>query len=368
MRSKLLYIIVIPLLFTCFANGQTEEEAEYANVDTVEIKKDTLTIIGVGDIMLGTDYPSSKYLPPSNECSPLLENVKNYLLDADVTFGNLEGVFAADKGIAKNCNNPDQCYVFRMPVKYVDCIVDAGFDLLSVANNHVNDFGYEGRKNTSKILEEAGLAFSGFRGKPYTIFEDKGIKYGLCAFAPHSGTEDSRKIKEVVAVVANLDTLVDILIVSFHAGAEGKNHQNVTREKEFFFGYDRGNVYEFSHVVIDAGADIVFGHGPHVTRAIEVYNKKLICYSLGNFCTYRRFNLTGPNGYAPIMKVFVNQEGAFLKGEIIPVYQDKQIGGTKFDYQKRAIRKIKELTDADFPDHNLQINDDGIITVKKIIK
>ena len=66
---------------------------------------------------------------------------------------------------------------------------------------------------------------------------------------------------------------------------------------------NRGSVYRFAHEVVDAGADVVFGHGPHVTRALEFYRDRLICYSLGNFATYRRFNLSGPNGIAPIVKV-----------------------------------------------------------------
>ena len=119
-----------------------------------------------------------------------------------------------------------------------------------------------------------------------------------------------------------LDDSCDIVIVSFHGGAEGADYQNVTRETETFYGENRGNVYEFSHRMIDAGADIVFGHGPHVTRAIEVYKDRFIAYSLGNFCTYRRFNLTGPNGFAPLLRVKTDTFGKFVEADIIPVYQD----------------------------------------------
>jgi hypothetical protein len=251
-----------------------------------------------------------------------------------------------------------------MPVNYVECIKNAGFDLISVANNHVNDFGYKGIQNTAKILTEAEIAFSGFRQYPYTIFEQDSIKYGFCSFAPHSGTVDLRNIEKAVEIVTMLDTMADIVIVSFHGGAEGKSHQHVTKETEYFYDYDRGNVYEFSHAVVDAGADVIFGHGPHVTRAIEVYKERLICYSLGNFCTYRRFNLSGPNGYAPMMKVYTNKSGEFLKGEIIPVFQSGD-GITRIDVQKRAIKKIQELTTLDFPEKNLIINNNGTVLLKE---
>ena len=111
-----------------------------------------------------------------------------------------------------------------------------------------------------------------------------------------------------------------------------------------------------------AGADIVFGHGPHVTRAIEIYRDRFIIYSLGNFCTYRRFNLRGPNGIAPIIKVQLTPGGRFLKGEIIPVHQPGS-GGASLDSQKRAISKLQELSTLDFPEVPLNIDPEGLITI-----
>ena len=332
--------------------------------DTNSIIQDTITIIGVGDIMLGTDYPSAKYLPPSGQCNMLLANVMPLLRDADITFGNMEGVLAGEHGKAKNCKNPDQCYVFRMPEQFVNCLAEADFDLLSVANNHVNDFGYEGRKNTSKVLDEAGLSFAGFIDKPYTIIEKGGKKYGFAAFAPHSGTNNLLDIKKAVELISYLDSVTDIVIVSFHAGAEGKDHQHVTRETEYFYGNSRGNVYDFAHRAIDAGADVLFGHGPHVTRAVEVYKNRFIAYSLGNFCTYSRFNLSGPNGIAPLIKVFTDTTGNFLQALITPVYQEGE-GIPHVDPNIRAVKKIQELTATDFPNQNLIIEDTGLIYIKQ---
>ena len=81
------------------------------------------------------------------------------------------------------------------------------------------------------------------------------------------------------------------------------SYTRVTRQKETFYGENRGNVYEFAHTAIDNGADIVLGHGPHVTRAVEVYKGKFIAYSMGNFNTYGRFSLAGPNGIAPLLDI-----------------------------------------------------------------
>ncbi|KAB2913620.1 MAG: CapA family protein [Bacteroidetes bacterium] len=339
-----------------------------AQVETYPTSHDTslrvVTVIGVGDMMLGTNYPSEKHLPP-NDGKNLLDSVREILLDADITFGNLEGTLAGDKGKVKKCSNPKVCYAFRSPVHYAKYYKEAGFDLLSIANNHSGDFGAEGREITMTTLEEYGIQYAGLLSCPTTVIEKDGVKYGLAAFAPNSGTVSIKDIEGAKAIVAALDSLCDILIVSFHGGGEGRDRQHVTRDTEMFIGENRGNVYEFSHAVIDAGADIVFGHGPHVTRAMELYNNRLICYSLGNFATYDRFSLTAESGVAPIVKVTTDTKGNFIGAKITPIKQMGE-GIPVIDTEKQwALKLIQELTKADFPETPLLIGDDGEVVKKQ---
>jgi len=329
-------------------------ESVSLQVDTPE----TFTIIGVGDMMLGTDYPSAGYLP-ANDGKDLLSEVEDLLRGADVTFGNLEGTIINEGGKPKRCNNPDACYVFRSPEHYGRHFAEAGFDLLSLANNHSGDFGAEGRRRTKAVLDELNIRYAGLASTDETaVYEKDGIRYGFCAFAPNSGTCDVRNISRAKQIVSSLADRSDIVIVSFHGGAEGAKHQHVTRKTETYYGENRGNVYEFAHAVVDAGADIVFGHGPHVTRAAELYKDRFIIYSLGNFCTYGRFNLRGAAGIAPLIRLEVDKSGVFLRGEAIPVYQQKT-HGPKVDPQKRAVQKLIDLTKADFPETNLKIDPSG---------
>ena len=320
--------------------------------------KDSICIIGTGDIMLGTSYPSSTYLPPGADCSPLLAPVHHILQSGDLLFGNLEGVFCSEGGNPKRCRDTTSCYVFRMPDHFVDCLLDAGYDVLSVANNHVNDFGVEGRRSTAKLLDSVGIAYAGFVSHPWTVFSKDGLTYGFAAFAPNKGTMDLKDYRGAVRITAMLDSLADVVIISFHGGGEGREHQHVVKGDEIYLGYNRGSVYRFAHDVVDAGADVVFGHGPHVTRAMELYRDRLICYSLGNFATYRRFNLSGPNGIAPIVKLWVDRGGRFLSGKVEPVFQPGQ-GGPRPDPRNRAVKKIIELNRADFPDQSLIVDPDG---------
>ena len=322
-----------------------------------------VTIIGVGDMMLGTNYPSKSYLP-ANGGDDLLRDVNPILQNADVTFGNLEGVMFDGTGTAKRCRDMSKCYVFRSPASYVKHFANAGFDVVSLANNHSGDFGLAGRKGTKAVLRNAGIAYAGLAGTDETaIFERNGTTFGFAAFAPNSGTCDVRNIVRAKEIVASLDDKCDIVIVSFHGGAEGSSHQHVPKKTETYLGENRGNVYKFAHAAIDAGADVVFGHGPHVTRSIELYNDRFISYSLGNFCTYGRFNLRGAAGIAPIIKITTNKNGAFVSGEITPTYQQKT-HGPKIDSQKRVITKLKELTAIDFPDSKIDITSDGRIVKK----
>ncbi|MEQ8241858.1 CapA family protein [Fulvivirga sp.] len=333
--------------------------------DSVEIKvyrllKDTVSIIGVGDIMMGTNYPDATYLPANNG-KDLWSDVNGVLKDADVTFGNLEGVILDKGGDAKYCKDPKICYIFRSPERLMSNIVDAGFDVMSTANNHAGDFGESGRKNTMKVLDSLKINHAGQLRQPYTTFMIDGMKYGFAAFAPNTGTVSINDLNNAKEIITHLDSISDIVIVSFHGGAEGSNYQNVLRKNEYFYGENRGDVYKFAHTVIDAGADVVFGHGPHVTRAVEVYKKRFIAYSLGNFCTYARFNLRGDNGLAPIIKVSTNATGEFLFADITPIIQLGS-GGPSIDSQKRVIRKIIELTKKDFPEVPVNIDESGRIT------
>lgn len=332
--------------------------ADVALADTLQTLRDTVSIIGVGDIMMGTSYPEDK-LPPDNGAH-LLRDVEHILQDADVTFGNLEGTLLNSGGTPKTCKDPKVCYVFRTPVKYVSNLTRAGFDLMSLANNHAGDFGEAGRQSSMRTLDSVGIRHAGQLAQKFTIFEKDSVKYGLVAFAPNSGCVQLNDIDGAKALVMKLDSLVDIIIVSFHGGAEGAQYQNVPRTHEIFHGEDRGDVYAFAHMLIDAGADVIFGHGPHVTRAIEVYKERFITYSMGNFCTYRGISVNGVNGIAPIIKVYTDRQGKFYQGRIIPTYQTYATG-VRIDPMNQVIKTIQELTKKDFPESRIHIAENGLI-------
>ena len=184
-----IYIIFTFLLLCSFSvknpySNYSTHFIQFNQNDTL-MKKDTINLIAVGDIMMGTNFPNKSYLP-NNDGADIFNNVVSFLNKGDITFGNLEGVIG-NGGVPKSCNNPKYCYTFRMPEHYISYIKNAGFDLLSIANNHANDFGLDGRKKTASVLKTAGINFAGSLEKPYVIFTKKNIKYGFLSAAPNSG-------------------------------------------------------------------------------------------------------------------------------------------------------------------------------------
>lgn len=364
MDTRLIFsFIVFMAIVAC--NTPTESKQTTEN-DTDSLnnsanRKEAVTVIGVGDIMPGTNYPTKEYLAPNDDAYAMFADVAEILRDADITFGNLEGCYLDSGEVVKKCDDPALCYAFRTPTRYFPAVVDAGFDMFSLSNNHVGDFGNPGRESTMTLIEEAGLIHAGLLTHPTGIIERDGIKYGLCAFSPINETcrIEEEYYDEAIKIVSELDKKVDIVIVSMHGGGEGNSQEHVTKETEIFYDEDRGNVYEFARKMIDAGGDIVFGHGPHVTRAVDIYKDRFIAYSLGNFCTYGRFNLKGPSGIAPIVKVYTTPEGEFLKAEVTSIYQAKT-HGPKVDPENKAWKRMIELTKEDIPEAQIKFENNVI--------
>jgi poly-gamma-glutamate capsule biosynthesis protein CapA/YwtB (metallophosphatase superfamily) len=357
----LIITVLIAFSFSGFRKNESLIDNELKVKGLTERKKfnftdSVISIVAVGDIMMGTNYPSESYLPPKDVF--LLNPVSEILSQADLTFGNLEGTILNSGGTPKKCSDPSLCYAFRQPEYFVQQLKNAGFDFMSVANNHMGDFGDIGRLNTCKVLRSNGIRYAGLISCPWDTLTYNGLKIGLTAFAPNSGCLSLNDDKLIVQTVKKLSELCDIVIFSFHGGAEGSSKTHITRSDELFLGENRGNVYRIARLAIDAGADLVLGHGPHVTRAIDYYKGRFITYSMGNFCTYGRFNLSGVSGIAPIFKINVKRDGSFISGKITSIKQLGE-GGPSLDESQGALEQIKNLTKIDLPELNVSFNSVG---------
>ncbi len=326
----------------------------------VKPASDTLCIAAVGDIMLGTSYPNNTTLPPDSARNSF-KAVEKDLQQADLTFGNLEGTLLDNGKAALYKKKHATAYFFRMPTRYVKVLKNAGFDVVSLANNHSGDFGEQGRLSTAKTLDSAGIQYGGLLSHPTSVFKLNGVTYGFCAFAPNANTLPIMDLKYATRVISDLKKQADIVIVSFHGGGEGPAFEHVPFKCESFLQQKRGDVHAFAHNAIDAGADLVFGNGPHVNRAMERYKDRLIAYSLGNFCTYKSVSVDGVCGLSPLLKVYINKKGEFLNGQIIALKQT-HLYGLQRDGLNKVIARIQKLTKTDFPASGLNIAGNGKVT------
>jgi poly-gamma-glutamate capsule biosynthesis protein CapA/YwtB (metallophosphatase superfamily) len=317
-----------------------------------------LTLAAVGDVMLGTDFPQN--ILPDDDGVGFLAAVTPLLSQADVTFGNLEGVLQDGGEPVKQCKDTRVCFLFRTPTRYAQYLANAGFDVMSLANNHARDFGEDGRSSTMAALDAVGIRHSGREGTVASWIAN-GRRVALVAFAPNVGSNSLNDPQIGLPLVRQLAATHDIVIVSFHGGAEGNGAEVLPFAREIFAGEDRGNVVEFAHAMVDAGADLVIGHGPHVVRPLELYRDRLIAYSLGNFATYYGISVEGIRGIAPVLLCQLDDDGRFVSGRVEPTVQIRPAGPAP-DPSRAVIALLRELTQAAFPEGLLEISADGELT------
>ncbi len=294
---------------------------------------------------MGSNYPV--YALPADGGDWLFAEAASVLRDADITFGNLEGTLTTARISTKDVST-GRAYAFRSPPEYAANLRTAGFDVMSLANNHSWDFGTEGLLGTQQALRDQGIQFAG-KDTDVATFRIGGATVALIAADTTPGPRNINVPGPLLQEIATLSTQYDIVIVSIHAGAEGSSALHTRNTTEYFLGENRGNVVSFAHQAVDRGADLILGHGPHVPRALEVYDDRLIAYSLGNFCNYIYFNLTGPMGFAPILEVRLAADGRFLSGEVHSFMQTPP-GAPQSDATDGAASLIADLSLIDFPD------------------
>lgn len=323
-------------------------------------KKGTaFTFAAVGDIMMGSTYPSGSPMPP-NDGSDVFTEVTPILSAADVAFGNLEGPMLEGGSTSKCGAASHSCFAFRVPTRFGRHLKSAGFDLMSVANNHASDFGEYGRTSTKKVLTEMGIKHAGSDENDIARMTVNGVRISVIAFATNRVSLNINDVEIARQAVEREKPNTDLVFVSFHGGAEGEGAQHVPKGNEIFLGESRGNLRAFTHAVIDAGADLVIGHGPHVVRAMEVYKDRLIVYSLGNFCTYG-FRLSGATALSMILEAKIGPDGKFLGGK---VHAARQIGAgvPSLDPGKVVLGVLRNLSTADFGPTAVKIDADGTIS------
>jgi poly-gamma-glutamate capsule biosynthesis protein CapA/YwtB (metallophosphatase superfamily) len=317
-----------------------------------------LTVAAAGDAMLGSDLRRGEKGVPARDGEDILSGFKGVFEAADLAFLNLEGPLA--DGLAQKKCRPDSrsCYPFRMPTRLTRALTAVGIDVVSNANNHAGDLGPEGMESTIRALDAAGIAHAGRLGDEARL-EVKGLRVRLLAAHTGSCCLPVLDIPALVSAVERAAADADIVILSMHAGAEGPGARRTPQGMERAFGEDRGEVRRAARAAVEAGADLVLGHGPHVVRGMEVWKGRLIAYSLGNFVGFRQFGLGGgPTGTSVVLEVELGSDGALLAGRLHPVALDRE-GVPRPDPRGQGLWDVRALSKLDFPGTGVKVARDG---------
>jgi hypothetical protein len=283
---------------------------------------DTIHMVFGGDVVLGNNFLVDDI--PTSWDKEYFAGVRDLIGPADLAFANLEGVLGERGQTTKNPAGGHQ-FAFRFPARYAQLLKQEGFDVVNIANNHAFDFGESGLNDTQENLEKAGIAFVGPREHAASLKVGKlnvtMLGYG---YSPRFGSifeleQDAEQVRQAKA-------RGDYVIVTFHAGAEGPAAVWHEYKEELFFGENRGNVVAFARAMVDAGADLVIGHGPHVLRAVECYKDKPIAYSLGNFVGVGGLSAKKMAAVSALLQVEVNEHGVVQGLSLVPLrFSDRKL-------------------------------------------
>ena len=274
-----------------------------------------ITIAAVGDTMMGTPQFG---LPPAN--GRYLFAATDQYLKADVSIVDVEGTLT-DAAPSKCGASSSECFAFTTPPSYASNLTAAGFNLANLANNHSFDAGAIGLTDTQAALAAVHLPDTGLPGQ-FAIMHVGKVAVAVLGFAPYTWCANSLDLPAVQALVAQARRQANVVIVYFHAGAQGAQEIHVGPGPESVFGNPQGDVRVLAHTFVDAGADMVIGTGPHVLRGIEFYKGKMIDYSLGNFLGYRGFGLGGNLSTSAVLQATITAGGRFVTARLRPVELD----------------------------------------------
>jgi hypothetical protein len=308
-----------------------------SNLDTVWAR----TVHGVGS---GTPLP----LPPP---AALIEPLRPLVEDAAMVLINVEGAIGEGAVSGKCRPGSTRCYQFRQEVAAAAALrtlSPAGVVVGNVANNHAMDAGREGFDATIRHLRGAGVVVTGADTLPAIVPLPSGDTVAVLGFSTFSAGPDARDLGAVRHHVSRAAQRFGFVVVTVHMGAEGKEAQRTRDVHETFAGEDRGNPVAFARAAVEAGATAVFGHGPHVLRAVEWRGDALVVYSLGNLLTHGPFSREEPLNRGGFACVRLSRGGGVLWGELRAVVQERP-GVAAPDPTARAAWLLDSLSVLDFP-------------------
>lgn len=279
MKKILICLMMLFLVVGCSSNDNKKkettkkEETKKEEIKEPEPVNTSVKLSFAGDCTLGNyanqAYDGSfnqEYVKQGKDATYFLRNVKSVFENDDLTIVNLEGP------LTTATSHVDKQFPFSGPIEYVNILTSGSVELVSLANNHSEDYYQQGMSDTKQVLDEKGVGYFGYETS--CVKEVNGIKIGFLGYRSMSLSMNNKQGQATIK--AAIDDLknnqgANAVVVFYHWGIE----------REYYANSDQRELAKFT---IDSGADLVMGSHPHVVQGVEEYNGKQIVYSLGNFC------------------------------------------------------------------------------------
>jgi len=302
--------------FSAAAIGQVSAQAlpSFVNcsAQTTEPADGDIRIAAVGDLVFSENSQTNRLA--FNDFLPQLTL-------ADLALGNLEGPITTHP-TSRKPYIPGRSYSFRFPIDTAEVLKKANFHILSIANNHSNDYGPVGFADTRQHLSAAGLEATSLKDS-HVIRTVKGLKVGVIALAHYPVFNNVLDIEGTAKLVAQVRSQSDIVVLFYQLGGEGDSHALLHNEDVVFLGEQRGNARKFAQAMVKAGASALVGHGPHLVRAAECIEGVPVLHSIGNFVSSGGLSVNSLANVTAFTELLFDEGGRFKAVRLTPTTFDK---------------------------------------------
>lgn len=390
-RAARVAAVVMSALLTLPVAAGAQDTAKVT--DTIPVRKDppsppvraaqpggAIRVCGGGDVTLGNNLdPAWAARAAQNLASrwgrsadpaALLAPLAPLVADADIVMLNVESAIGEGPFTRKCGPNSTSCFAFRSPPAAAPAlrgVAPQASVVGNIANNHARDAGPAGFVATRRHLDRAGVAVTGADTLATPVATANGDTVAFLGFYTSAESPDARDLAAVRRHVARAKRRWPIVVVTTHMGAEGLAAQRTRDVTEIFLGrIDRGNPVAFARTSIEAGASIVFGHGPHVMRAAEWRGDRIAFHSLGNLLTYGPFSNGEPINRGALACVVVGPDGGVREAAVRST-QQLAPGVLIADPRHRAAFLMDSLGRLDFPRNGVRLDAEGRAVIPHVV-
>lgn len=322
--------------------------------------RERIRVVCAGDIDLST-FNAKDALRYSG-VDPFFTIVQNSIKHADASFASLDGTLSGK--VHEQLKRSLRVYGGSDVSSFLS---DLGFSAFGLSGRHVRDNGMDGIKGTLDLLSKNNISCAGVRNIcEYTVFSRNGVVFGFASFGSSRHTLSMTDSVKVRRVLKNLRSSCDVIVVG--VSADDPQFGGLYARGGSKMGHEgREALKKTAHFYVDHGADVVYFHGADLPQTMELYKSRIIMYGIGNYCAPFRYFEDAHYDYSPLVEVELYDDGSFCSGKILGV-EHVASKGLVIERYRKMVDGIRRMTQIDFPDSKLIIDENGDVVLKENVR